>query len=165
MNNYGRVYWLRGNGWYTVAIADFMAEQDDLPDELRRMFMTTFTRQVEALIRYWDDDKGLWHTVIRRPDSYIEVSGSSACLCGIMKAVRLGYLKMEDYLPYIRKGLSSALSYVEEDGAVRQVSYGTPIGMDEQFYMDIPCFIMTYGQAMMILLLQEALQPFWQDML
>lgn len=165
MNNYGKVWWLRGNGWYTVAIIDFIAEQEHMPAELRRYMMATFQRQAEALLGYWDPEAGLWHTVIRRKDSYIEASGSAAVLCGIMKAVRLGYLPAETYLPCIRKAVPAMLALIDQDGAVRQVSYGTPIGQDEQFYMDIPCFTMTYGQAMTILLLQEAMQAYWQDII
>lgn len=40
---------------------------------------------------------------------------------------------------------------MDADGTVLQVSYGTPIGLDEDFYKNIPCYPMTYGQAMMIL--------------
>lgn len=165
MNNYGRVWWLRGNGWYTVAIIDFIAEQKQMPEEERRYMMATFIRQAEALLRYWDAEEGLWHTVIRRKDSYIEASGSAAVLCGIMKAVRLGYLPYAPYAECIRKGMKAMLGLIAEDGTVKKVSYGTPIGMNEQFYMDIPCFTMTYGQAMTILMLQEAMQSYWMNKL
>ena len=165
MNNYGKVWWLRSNGWYTVAIIDFIAEQQQMPEEERRFMMATFTRQAEALLRYWDDKEGLWHTVIRRKDSYIEASGSAAVLCGIMKAIRLGYLPLEPFKECVCKGVRAILDLIAADGTVEKVSYGTPIGMDEQFYMDIPCFTMTYGQAMTILMLQEAMQPYWVERL
>lgn len=165
MDHYGKVYWLRGNSWYTVAISDYIADQQDIAPELKRYFMETFRRQTEALLQAWDAETGLWHTVIRRPDSYVEASGSAAVLCGIMKAVRLGFLPYEPYARCVREGVKALLALIDGNGAVRQVSYGTPIGMDEQFYMDIPCFIMTYGQALTILLLQECLQPYWQQRL
>lgn len=56
-----------------------------------------------------------------------------------------------------KKALDHLEDYIDEDGTVLQVSYGTPIGLDEEFYKNIPCYPMTYGQAMMILALQEAM--------
>ena len=61
--------------------------------------------------------------------------------------------------------MKAMLGLIAEDGTVKKVSYGTPIGMNEQFYMDIPCFTMTYGQAMTILMLQEAMQSYWMNKL
>ena len=37
------------------------------------------------------------------------------------------------------------------------VSYGTPIGENADFYKEIICCPMTYGQAMTIMALQEAM--------
>jgi unsaturated rhamnogalacturonyl hydrolase len=41
------------------------------------------------------------------------------------------------------------------NGVVWQVSYGTPVGNDAQFYKDIPVSPMTYGQALTLLILIE----------
>lgn len=48
-------------------------------------------------------------------------------------------------------------------GIVGGVSYGTPVGNDAQFYKDIPVCPMTYGQAMAILMLAEALYHTGED--
>ena len=48
-------------------------------------------------------------------------------------------------------------------GIVGDVSYGTPVGNDAQFYKDIPVCPMTYGQAMAILMLAEALYHTGED--
>lgn len=165
MHNYGRVHWLRGNSWYTVGAMDIIFEQENLPEAIRRMYINTLSRQAQAIKSHQDQEEGLWHTVIDEPDSYIEISGSAACLCGIMKAVRKGLLDEAEYIDMIRLGVSNIFRYIDEDGAVRNVSYGTPIGPDKQFYMDIPCFIMTYGQALMILLLHERMDEYWMSKL
>ncbi|HIU19208.1 MAG TPA: glycoside hydrolase family 88 protein [Candidatus Limiplasma stercoravium] len=165
MNRYGGVHWLRGNAWYTVGCIDFITEQEALADEVRRFFLATLERQAGALLQTCDAQTGLWHTVIDEPSSYLELSGSAGCLCGMMKAVRLGFLDEKRYLPLIRRGIVSALGYIGADGSVANVSYGTPVGMDKQFYMDIPCFVMTYGQAAMILMLEEAMNPYWAGLL
>ena len=51
-----------------------------------------------------------------------------------------------------------SVSYTHLDVYKRQVegvSYGTPIGWNADFYNEIVCCPITYGQAMTILLLQE----------
>ena len=165
MDNYGKVHWLRGNAWYTVGSADFIYEQDQIPPDVRNTYEKVLREQAEALKRYRDDSSRLWRTVIDCGESYIELSGSCAVLCGIMKAIRYDVLREADYLTLVREGVAGALGYIDEQGAVKNVSYGTPVGMDRKFYMDIPCYTMTYGQAMMILLLQECLEPYWNGKL
>ena len=161
-HNYGQVMWGRGNSWYTVGIAEYL-EEHEVSGSLRRYYISVLKQQADALKRYQDPEGGLWHTVITNPDTYLEISASAAFLAGLMKSVRLGFLERECYIDVIRKGTAAILSFIEEDGTVRGVSYGTPIGWNEEFYQEIVCCPMTYGQAMMILLLQEMLEPFWEE--
>ena len=95
--------------------------------------------------------------MINDADTYLELSASSGFLAGIMHGIRSGYLKMEEYQVVVDKALENLDSYIDAGGTVLQVSYGTPIGLNEDFYKNIPCYPMTYGQAMMILALQEAM--------
>ena len=159
-HNYGKVMWGRGNSWYTIGLMEYL-EENQVPDSLKRYLLSVYNSQAEALKRYQDKENGLWHTVITNPDTYVEISASAAFLAGIMKGVRLGALNDEEYRDTIRRGVAGILDYVREDGTVEQVSYGTPIGWDEEFYQQIVCCPMTYGQALMIFLLQELLEPYW----
>ncbi len=159
-HNYGEVYWGRGNGWYTVGIMELLSEIT-IDDAVRRYFLSVYKTQVKALKRYADQDNGLWHTVIDDETTYIEISGSAAFLCGIMQGVRKGILKREDYEELIQKAMLNILDYISEDGTVRNVSYGTPVGHSKECYRQIPCCPMTYGQALMILNLQEAMMDYW----
>lgn len=156
-HNYGQVMWGRGNSWYTVAVME-LVENQDIDDGLKRYLLTVYENQVKALKKYSDRETGLWHTVIDDADSYIELSASAAFLCGIMHGVRKGILVWEEYRELIEKALEHMMNYIDEDGTVLSVSYGTPIGNSKQFYYDIPCCPMTYGQALMILALSEAIQ-------
>ena len=155
-HNYGKIHWGRGNCWYTVAILEYL-DEFDIDPALRRGFLSVYTRQVEALKEHADKKNGLWHTVIDDRDSYIETSGSAGFLCGILKGIRQGVLPKDEYQPIADKALENILGYISSDGTVNNVSYGTPIGYDKQFYLDIPITPMTYGQALMILCLSEAL--------
>ena len=159
-DNYGGVHWGRGNCWYTVVALELMKEVD-LEEGLKRFLLKVYENQVMALKQYADPETGLWHTVIDDESSYLELSGSAAFLFGMMQGVRLGILPETEYHDLIEKAMTGVISYIEADGTVGNVSYGTPIGMDKEFYKNIVCCPMTYGQALVILLLQEALADYW----
>lgn len=159
-NNYGEIHWGRGNSWYTIGIMELLSEIT-MDDALRRYFLSVYKAQVNALKQYADKKNGLWHTVIDDETSYIEISGSAAFLCGIMQGVRLGVLDLGEYKELIEKGMLHIMDYISEDGTVLNVSYGTPIGDSKEFYKEILCCPMTYGQALMILNLQEAMMDYW----
>ena len=159
-NNYGKIMWGRGNCWYTIVVTELLAE-NHFPAAVERVLLNVYTNQVQALKRCADEKTGLWHTVLDDKDSYLEMSASAAFLAGIMAGVRKGILEESEWRPLVEKGVKNILSYIDADGAVQMVSYGTPIGMDAEFYKNIPCCPMTYGQALMILMLQEAMNDFW----
>lgn len=160
-HNYGEVYWNRGNSWYTVGLMELLAETEVDP-AIKRYFLSVYKAQVKALKECANEESGLWHTILDDPDSYIEMSGSAAFLCGIMQGVRYGHLNHEEYGELIEKGMSHIMEYIGGDGTILNVSYGTPIGYDKEHYREIPCCPMTYGQALMILCLQEAMMDYWQ---
>ncbi len=159
-HNYGKVHWARGNSWYTIAIMELLSEES-IDAAVKRYFLSVWKAQAKALKQYADRETGLWHTVVDDESSYIEISGSAAFLCGIMQGVRTGILAKEEYEALIQKAALHITDYISEDGTVRNVSYGTPIGNSKEFYKEIPCCPMTYGQALMILYLQEAMMDYW----
>ncbi len=155
-DNYGRIMWGRGNSWYTVAVLDYL-EMVDVDPCIRRYLLSVYKNQVKALKKYADPESGLWHTIINDSDSYIELSASAGFLCGILHGIRTGVLEREEYSGLVEKALEGMMDYIDKDGTVLNVSYGTPIGEDAAFYKNIRCCPMTYGQAMMIMALQEAM--------
>jgi len=159
-DNYGEVYWGRGNGWYTLGIMEYL-QQADIDSAIRNYLLSVYKSQCETLIKFADKESGLWHTVIDDQESYIEISASAAFLCGIMQGVRIGVLEKEKYMIHIEKAVENIFNYIKEDGTVLNVSYGTPIGENKEFYKEIVCCPMTYGQALMIIFLQEAMMDFW----
>jgi len=155
-HNYGKIHWGRGNCWYTVAILEYL-DEFDIDPTLRRAFLSVYTRQVEALKEHADKENSLWHTIIDDRESYLEISGSAGFLCGILRGIRQGVLPKDEYQPLADMALKNILRFIDDDGTVQNVSYGTPIGYDKEFYLSIPITPMTYGQALMILCLAEAM--------
>ncbi|WWC62291.1 uncharacterized protein I303_104887 [Kwoniella dejecticola CBS 10117] len=120
--------WARGNCWITLAIPMFIELTGLAPsDPVYRMLVSTFHRQVDALIPLQDTASGLWHTLLDDPSSYVETSGSAGFVGGMLMGIRL----------------------------VGNVSKGTPAGKDRKFYKGIPRMGMVYGNSLLIVALVQ----------
>lgn len=95
-------FWLRSLGWFAIALVDTMelmppslaAEQS----ELNRIYQEL----IDSMLPYQNETTGMWYQVVNRggiSPNYLETSGSAIFAYGIMKSVRLGYLK-ESYYKY-----------------------------------------------------------------
>lgn len=58
-------------------------------------------------------------------------------------------------MPTVMRGLQGVLDNIQPDGEVSQVSFGTGMGSDLEFYVKIPITPMPYGQALAMLALVE----------
>ncbi len=80
-DNFGEIYWGRGNAWFTFGIIEYLqASKDTLPQAIVTYIQDTYLAQVDQLIKLQDASSGLWHTVVDDPTSYLEVSGSAELL-------------------------------------------------------------------------------------
>jgi len=155
-NNFAGAFWARGNCWITIAIPEFlqMAEiQEEAAAKLKRILLN----QVEGLIKY-QNENGMWHTLVDDPTSYVESSATCGFAYGILRAVHTGLID-PSFAEASWKALNAILGYIDENGVVHQVSYGTPMGREtKDFYKKIELKPMPYGQALAILLLIECLE-------
>lgn len=158
-HNFAKALWARGNSWITIAIPEFI-ELVGLPegDALRKHLISTLKRQAATLARH-QDASGLWHTLIDDEGSYLEASATAGFAYGLMKAVRKRYIG-PDYLPVAEKAVRGVIGNISEDGELQQVSFGTAMGSDLDFYRNIALTSMPYGQAMAILCLSEYLRSY-----
>jgi unsaturated rhamnogalacturonyl hydrolase len=158
-HNFAEALWARGNCWVTIAIPELI-EMLDLKegDPLRRFLLDTLEAQVGALAKH-QDKSGLWHTLINDPTSYLEASATAGFAYGILKSVRKGYLP-KSYAQVGVKALRGVLANISADGELENVSFGTAMGSDLDFYKKIPLTSMPYGQALAILCLSEFLRAY-----
>jgi unsaturated rhamnogalacturonyl hydrolase len=86
-------FWGRSLGWYGMALADFLAA---IPSghpgrgELEKA-LTSF---VQSIIRFQDNESGLWYQVVDKghmPDNWLETSCTSLFIYTIAKAVKMGF--------------------------------------------------------------------------
>ncbi len=99
---------------------------------------------------------GAWRTLLDDPTSYEEISATAGFGYGLLKAARLG-IGPQGCREAGLRALDVVLRNIERDGTVANVSYGTRMGHDLQFYRDIPIQPTGYGQALAILCLAEGL--------
>lgn len=152
-DNFAAAFWGRGNCWITIAIPEFLSMVECDP-AVEKYLIGILNNQAEALAGF-QDESGMWHTLVDDRTSYAESSATCGFAYGILKAVHMGILK-ESYKECARKALKPILSYISEDGVVSQVSYGTPMGRESKdFYKNIELKSMPYGQALAILFLLE----------
>lgn len=158
-HNFADALWARGNCWVTIAIPEFIELLDLKPgDPLRTFLIDTLENQVKALARYQTED-GRWHTLINDPTSYLESSAAAGFAYGIMKAVRKRYISAE-YEPMAIKAVHAVLNKIAPDGELQEVSFGTALGSDLQYYRDVKLTSMPYGQSLAIVCLTEMLRRF-----
>jgi unsaturated rhamnogalacturonyl hydrolase len=158
-HNFAEALWARGNCWITIAIPEII-ELLDLPedDAFRRFLLETLEFQIKTLSET-QDSSGLWHTLVMDPTSYLEASATAGFAYGILKSVRKKYISKE-YLPVGIKAVEGVLANIDEDGELKQVSFGTAMGEDLQFYKDIALTSMPYGQSLAICALGEFLRTY-----
>lgn len=155
-NNFGRVFWNRGNSWFTYgAIAYLDSMKDTIAPSVKRYILNVWTHQVAALRKLQAED-GLWHTILDDPGSYEEVSGSAAITAGVLLGIRSGLLD-PSYTDMGRKAVEGIMTNIAEDGTVKNVSSGTAMGMGPDHYKNISIMPMAYGQSLTSLALTEAL--------
>ncbi|NUB43272.1 glycoside hydrolase family 88 protein [Fertoebacter nigrum] len=152
-HNFARARWARGNAWVTACILD-LYELCDVPPAIRAYLTGVLTAQVQALLPL-QAPSGAWRTLLDDPYAYEEISATAGFAYGILKAVRLG-LGDAAWADAGWRGVAAVLANIDDSGTVLNVSYGTRMGHDLQFYRDIPIQPTGYGQALAMLCLVEA---------
>lgn len=158
-HNFARARWARGNSWLTIVIPDFL-ELMAWPEQhaMRRFLLQVLEAQVSAL-QALQHESGLWHTLLDDRDSYLEASASAGFAYGVLKAVRKRYLP-PTFLPMAEKALHGVTAQINAEGELMQVSFGTAMGNDLDYYRQVPLTSMPYGQAMALLALTEYLRVY-----
>lgn len=153
-HNFAEALWGRGNCWITAAIPEFLS-MVECDEASKRFLEEALKAQIESLVKY-QNETGMWHTLVDDETSYIEASATCGFAYGILRAVQMGIVD-ESLKQCASKALEPILSYITDDGKVNQVSYGTAMGRESKdFYKCIEIRSMPYGQALAILFLIEA---------
>ena len=130
-----RIPWGRGNGWVFYTLSDVLQEMPESTpgrDEL----MDLYKIFAEGVAQNQDDD-GMWHQVLTRPDSYQETSCTAMFIIGMCRGIRNGWLG-EEYIPKIKSAYNALISKkIDKNGTVYGVCRGSGNSMDEEYYVNL----------------------------
>jgi len=155
--------WARGNSWFSIAAPQVLEEIDkagsscpfaEKVDKLRAVL----ARQLNAIARL-QDQSGLWHTVIDRPDSYLEASSAAGFALAFGRALRtrIAGLDRELARAAYARAIGAICAKISPGGEFTDVSQQTPPG-DFNFYNSIETGTASFATGVCLMALSEALK-------
>lgn len=142
--------WARGNGWAALAATEILAA---LPagDPRQAQIRARLEQQFLGLTAV-QDPSGLWHTVVTRPDFYLESSGSAAIAAAVLRATDAGWVDRR-LRPTGLLAARAVDALVAADGTLTRVSTGTGVAPTLEIYNQVPFDqIKPYGQGLYLLM-------------
>ena len=112
-------FWGVGNGWTAAGLTRVIKLLPDDRVEDKKRLISYVKELVDACLKYLRDD-GLFHNVIDKPDTFVEVNLSQMISYTIYRGVAAGYLE-PSYLEKAEKRRSAANASVDELGYVQNV--------------------------------------------
>lgn len=133
MNGVG--HWGRANGWLAVAQTELL---NNLPANhpKRAELIRLLLRQIVGYARY-QDQSGLWHQLLDKPDSYLETSVTAMYTYAVARAVNEGWID-HHYIAIAREGWKGLTAKVTANGELEDVCIGTNMDEDIKFYYTRP---------------------------
>lgn len=129
--------WGRGNGWIAVTLTEILTL---LPaDDPRWCSVLALYQQFMQGILACQDDCGMWHQVLNRPESYLETSCTAMFVLSLSRGIQHGWIDAARCLPAAEKGWEALMKYaVDEVGDVYGVCLGSGCAKDATYYFDLP---------------------------
>lgn len=149
-------HWGRSNGWIAMAQVELL---NNLPANhpKRAELIKLLLRQIVGYARY-QDQTGLWHQLLDKPDSYLETSVTAMYTYAVARAVNQGWIN-EKYIAIAREGWKGLASKITADGQLQDVCIGTNMDTDIKFYYTRPTELNdTHGLGALLLAGTEMLK-------
>ncbi len=129
-------FWGRGDGWMAVGMAELLRSlPENHPHHAR--IMDGYKKMMASLLKYQAED-GMWRQLIDKPESWPETSCTGMFTFAFVTGVKNGWLDAATYGPAAKKAWLKLITYINENGDVREVCMGTNKKNDYQYYLDRP---------------------------
>ncbi len=155
-------FWARGNSWFSIAATEVLAQIEGIPrpelfGERPHLIEAALAKQLNAIVGL-QDKSWLWHTVIDRPDSYLESSASAGFALALGRALRAPVrgLDRERAAHCYGRAIGAIAGKINSAGEFTGVSQQTPPG-DFEFYNSIEQGTAPFGTGVCLMALSEAL--------
>jgi rhamnogalacturonyl hydrolase YesR len=125
-------HWARANGWALMAMTELL---DVLPADHAgyKKVVDQLQAQVKGLASY-QSDKGFWHQLLDRNDSYLETSATAIYTYCIARGINKGWLDAKVYAPMCLLAWNAVTTKVNDKGQVEGTCVGTGMAFDPMFY-------------------------------
>ena len=125
-------HWARANGWALMAMTELL---DVLPENYkgRKEVLDQFKAHVKGLAPL-QSDKGLWHQLLDKDDSYLETSATAIYAYCIARGVNKGWIDAKTYGPMSILAWNAVTTKVNDKGQVEGTCVGTGMAFDPMFY-------------------------------
>ena len=144
--------WARGNGWALLGLVETaVALPSSDPD--RGDLCAKLVQLCRALASF-QDARGLWHTVIPNPATYLESTLAAMAAYGLFKAFDAGCLDRSEFGEMEQKARFAVMQLINKDGSLDRVSDATPVG-EFCMYATRPFGIFPWGQGSLLLMLSQ----------
>jgi unsaturated rhamnogalacturonyl hydrolase len=145
----GQAYWARGNGWALLADTAILSTVA-VTHPARSTILHLMQKQAAGLTAL-QDPSGLWHTVLTRPDFYMETSASALIGYALKRGIAEGWLDESAYETGASAATLGVWRQTLADGTVTHVS-GPTWPMPEEDYNRIPRdALQLHGQGVVLL--------------
>jgi unsaturated rhamnogalacturonyl hydrolase len=122
-------FWGVGNGWTAAGLTRVIKHLPDNRAEDKKRLIVYVKEVIDGCLKYLRED-GLFHNVVNKPDTFVEVNLSQMISYTIYRGVAAGYLG-SDYLEKAEKMRKAANEQVDYLGYVQKVC-GVP-NFDRQY--------------------------------
>lgn len=128
------LFWGRGNGWMAAGMTELLkALPKNNPHHQR--ILSAYQTMMATLKEYQQAD-GMWCQLVDDPKAWAESSCTGMFAYAIITGVKQGWLDKAEYEPVARKAWLALVTYIDEQGDVREVCEGTNKKNDRQYYLD-----------------------------
>ena len=136
MDTHPEFRWARANGWALLAMTELL---DVLPaDHPGRSFVLQQLKAHAKGLAAYQTDKGFWHQLLDRNDSYLETSATAIYAYCIAHACNKGWLDAKAYAPMAMLAWNAVATKVNDKGQVEGTCVGTGMAFDPAFYYHRP---------------------------
>ena len=132
MNVHPQFHWARANGWAIMTMVELL---DVLPAShpSRSLILEQLQAHVKGLAAY-QSDKGFWHQLLDKNDSYLETSATAIYCYAIAKAINHQWIDAKAYTPMCLLAWNAVTTKITNSGQVEGVCVGTGMAFDPAFY-------------------------------
>jgi rhamnogalacturonyl hydrolase YesR len=132
MKPHPQFHWARANGWALMAMTELL---DVLPQDHPgyKKVLDQLQLHIKGLA-YYQSDKGFWHQLLDKNDSYLETSATAIYTFCIAKAINKGWIDAKAYAPMCLLAWNAVATKVNDKGQVEGTCVGTGMAFDPAFY-------------------------------